>query len=689
VPLVRFGTPIFPHILFVLNTIGILNSCTATKEATEQLVCLGWMKLAKYSPIDLLRHINVVEQDSACESVVSILLKAVDNDGLLEVLSDPEARAFRAAIQDASWSLSVRDQAALTPERLFLSVAVIKCTISAREKDSRVSKLVPDVSVLCQVLELEAGKLIQAIEDRNTQTEDELVFICMQLLQLAAVADHEEGSRRLLATSLHRLLVSVLTPDDLIEEAVKAMQSVCRDDSGFVDEVAKITRELEILGEQNDGLTINYQLRGLSILSVLLELMALKQAGNPALTEFSGYVLPVATHRNPLIREAAVNCIGKLGLFMSIGTIQNEFEPLLVKIILDEEEKIEVRAQAMLGMADSSLLYEINTVFSGFISDALARTSCPKGLVYVAAEIAAKLLLVGKTDNQDWLAALLVLLFDPDTYSEEDEEVEEEDDVKQVGSSVRIHQMLTLFFPAYCLKHNSGSAVIGSVATVLYQVQQRQQELKKQKSRKRKGQKAPKGTWPIAKVMDYVVSTCENALANITHTLLQTESSSAGAADQHFAEVSKSSPAVLAAFQVASYAGKHLDELSATFRRALCKWLGSISVDCQTEAPKLLAQLKTVLDELEMSLDDASSSRSLSALLDLLADVSVDEDEEKESGASSSEEDEDDEFVDAFDKLELGPTKTDKENQMVDFSHSKKSSDAGESCRRSSLEPIN
>ena len=671
-------------------------SCEATKEATEELVCLGWMKLVKYDPLVLLRHLNVLEQDTVCESVVSILRKATSDDSMLSELSDPESRAFREAMQGATLPLSMEDENAPTSERLFLSIASIKHSASQHDKDVLLGKLVPDVSILCRVLEKNTGLLIQAIEEKDEDLEVEYVSVSAQLLQLAALADLEEGSRRLVSTALQRLLSSILAPDDLVEDAVKALKSVCRDGLSFIDQIVAITKDVDARADQNEELFVNHKLRVLSILTVLFEIIDPKQAGNPKLGDLSEVILPLVENENTLIREAAVSCVGKIGLFTPASRIQSDFEPLLLKVLLDENETQEIRGQAMLGLADWCLLHQIHPTFSDFISQALTRASFPRGMVCIAAEIAAKLLLVGKTHNQEWLAALVSMLFDPSVESEEDES-DQDNDVKQVGSPIRIHQILTLFFPAYCLKYNEGTHLIDSVSTILDSIFQRQQALKKSKSRKSTGRKASKATWPLAKIVDYVVSTCEQA-ADIAKKIENTEDDEEAPSDAQDKESTdqtgetplerpaKSSALLLAAIQVATYLGKNVDELSSTSRRALCKWLGGVYLEFEAEFLEDLSRLRRAVDEVEMSLSDAISSRTLKPLIELLGDVPAEE-EESENEEGSHSDDEQESLVDAFGKVVVGTPVplVNKENERADrMSPDFKAGDVN--GRRSSLE---
>jgi hypothetical protein len=83
--------------------------CTATKQATQRMICLGWIKAFRYNPIELLRRLNVYENEAACEIVVTALHEAITSPDdstmmnmLQEELSDNEIRDFRQGMKDAT-----------------------------------------------------------------------------------------------------------------------------------------------------------------------------------------------------------------------------------------------------------------------------------------------------------------------------------------------------------------------------------------------------------------------------------------------------------------------------------------------------------------------------------------------------------------------------------------------------------
>ena len=621
------------------------------------------MKLVKYDPIELLKHIAVSENDTVCDSVVSVLMKACEQDSsLLAELSDAERRAFRQGIDQAMVSMTSDDETGtadelLTGPRLFLSVMACKHATTQHEKEALVNKLVPDMAVLCQYLDKNAGKLIQAIQDGQEEQEDELVFICVQLLKLAVVADLEEGSRRLLATALERLLVSVLTPDDLVEQAVCTLQGISRDDTRFLQQIDTIVQQVDDLASQDQELAVNRKLRVLAILSVVLEHIAPNPLYASTLEGFSSRITPALAENdsndndNQLVREASVSCLGKLGLFMSSDTVEKDYQPLMLHILTDENEKQQVRAQAMLALADWSLLNNtqemVHPTLCQALSSALERASSyPQGLVCVAAEVAAKLILLGKVRNPTWLACLLVFLFDPAAAVDDEEE---EGNVLQVGNPIRVEQVLTVFFPALGAQ-GATEHMMQCLGPAL--------ELAATKRKSTRGRKKS-STWPLAKMLDYVVSSTEQEETKNDEDDDDDDNGSDAAGvgtPRPLREPKSSSVSLLACIQVACYLEKSMDDLGSTQFRALCKWLGSVDFDLETQKSKDLSLLRRTLDEVEMATSDASALRALAPMMEYLSDISPEEEESSSDEEEEAAEDDDssaEEVFAAFGKLEL------------------------------------
>lgn len=625
-------------------------SCQDTKTETEKIICLSWMKLTKYDSVQLLKHLSVIDHEKECETVASILFSVRKSDDALASLSDAEASEFLNGVSNSVVSLvDINNKESLSAENLFLSVSACRYASSQKDKEAVLEKMLPDISILCQVLEKLAGDLINAIEADNIESQDLLVFMCEQLMKLAVLGDLEEGSRRLFVIALSRLLTSMLTPDDLITEAVKTLHSVSLNESHFLDHTMAVIHQIDQFSRDQDGIEINCKLRIIAILSSFFEAVGPSASLTESLTELSDYILPATSQPNQLLREAAINCLGKFGLFAAKEQIESKYLSLLTNICRDVAEVDEVRAQALLSIADWSFLHYLSNDTALIISDFLERAEHPKSLSYIATEIATKLLLLGKADSSAWLAVLLATFFDPQT----EKDFDDFDDVAQVGNPIRLHQILTIFFPAYTSMHQHRCvSLLESVGLALERVQNLRGQRKKA-SKRDKSRKTSASTFPYAKMLDYVVNTLEDA---------STKASSSQQEDGiEECQLEQQIVVLRAACEVASYLERNLCDLGVTLVRTLCKWLSSQRIDISSSETRSLNRLKTCLDGIEMSLSDPTAERYLSPLVVLLSEVAAVDSSQSEPDEDSDDDRESENLADSFNKLQVSsesqPTK--------------------------------
>jgi Nuclear condensing complex subunits, C-term domain len=213
--------------------------------------------------------------------------------------------------------------------------------------------------------------------------------------------------------------------------------------------------------------------RILSILTVFLETASSKLSSNPAVKDFAKYIIPSVTHKDPMVREAAMGCFGKLGLFTDENTLIAEFKPILLEVASCEDEKIEIRAQALLALADWSVLFSQTLATCKTGSKTIALPDIVRDMmddsrisaVCISAEVAAKLLFSGRVCESEWFAKLITIFFDSRILDMDDDG----GNIKEVGSPVRLQQLLTLFFPAICLKDDADSrdALMGCILPLL------------------------------------------------------------------------------------------------------------------------------------------------------------------------------------------------------------------------------
>lgn len=596
---------------------------------------MTWIKAVKYNPIQLLRCINVINNPAAAAAAVQALREA-DPTILSEVLSEAEIRAFYQEFSDAT-NFSIDnllkadvndDESALKVERLFLARTVIGQSLSASKKDALLSKLVPDITVLCEVLERFANKLMKALasnDDNAIDQEEEHIFICSELLQLATIdaVSMEEGSRRVFTSVMKSMLVNILTPDDLIEGCVKALQQSAA--NNIDQEVTFIVSKLDETA--TDELKVNFTLRILSIITIILE------TGSPSpatISDFARQIVPAVTHSNALVREAAISCFGRLGLFTDPQTVKSDYKPTMLNVATDDAETMEIRAQAMLALTDWSMLFigsDIDAVFRALIEE-LMEPRYGTGTVCVAAEIAAKLLLTGKVCDSNWLARLVLIFFD--------EKLERDDrDVTEVGSPLRLQQLLSVFFPAFAVASRTGrDALMGSILPLLELVHNFKQ-LSKKKSRK---------ALPVTKMLDFVISSVE--MGRATAALLQKKKFHQANPETQVDKEVESSPRLLAAIQVATFLSEKGSDLSTSYLRALCKIIGEIDLVIDNELWEHLSLLKELLEELGNVIDDNNSLGSFVKVTELLAEVEIEDELEDDDSDQES-------LADALDNIAI------------------------------------
>ena len=556
------------------------NSCPMTKTEVERMV-VGWLKATNFDVLAFLRLLKVVDYEETCQKVIGILLNASD-EFLSEELSNNGLMAFRRGMKEATGKLVLVNQA-LEAEQVFLlhSRCVQAEKLDPRQKEIVLSEILPDIPEICEMFELHASALMQAIaEEKDFETINRLVSVCLHLLAMFKSADIEEGSRLHLTTTLQSMLESIVMPDDLIEGCIETLQRIHRFESEFWETALSAVESLASEAD-DDGLSDNRYIRIFSILCVVFERSTSGLASSHVVESFGNHIKPAVTHENVLVREAAVGCFGKLGLFMKEETVVSDLKPKLVEIVADESEKLSIRAQAILGLSDWSMVFAtmlpgINDDGASSVHALISETMAHKelSLACVAAEVACKLLLSGKTCEGSWLTQLLIFFFDPRLVDGDDDE--EDEASKEVGSPVRLQQILTQFFPLYCLRVQHGrNRLVSCVAAALELV------TSKNGGKKKRGSKA----FPTTKMVDFVLATA-----------LESEETSVEAAkkDGREKKTEGSSSSLLLAVQIGTFLASHNGKLGVTMLRSLCKILGRLKSSPNATITKLELQLPSI-----------------------------------------------------------------------------------------------
>jgi hypothetical protein len=622
------------------------------------MICAGWMKTVRYDPVALLGLLDPVRNETECVKVAQVVLDvAADAEGtsvpaVLDELSDPEIRAFKEGVSSTAALWRTNADSYLEPRAALF--ARVKCdrtnastSLSEARKADIIGKIVPDIPILCETLQMHIARLVEAIEEGSDEEEESEalqdcdIFVCSQLLQMAQATDlNEEGSRRHFISVMKNLLKAVETPDDLLEACIKAMKFAHEHERTFLQTISDLIPELSTASQENASIMEEVmQIRLISILAVTLENTGARMASDSALGNFANHVVPAVTSSHGLVREGGVSCLGRLAILSDQKTVLDEFKPLLLSVASNVEEKLEIRAQAMMAICDLSFVFDDilspctlssdddeekkEVVFASLLSE-MIRTSKP-AVVAVAAEVAAKLLFSGRTFDSNLLADLIVTYFDQGLATLASEV---EDDVTEIGSPVRMQQLLSLFFPAYSTRSaECRSALVASVGPMLVTV-----------STKLSKKGAKVSDWPIGRMIEYIESVLEAGSQHVAQGSSPSRQDTADENQEDKAPSSQQKPsyAVRMSIEIAQFLVKELENLKTTFSRQLCKFLGALDITIDSDDASSLSNLKKNLDELGMCITDSTSLRSLKPVMELLDNSNVD-DEESDGESTVSE----------------------------------------------------
>lgn len=448
-----------------------------------------------------------------------------------------------------------------------------------------------------------------------------------------------------------------------------------------------------------------YQIRTLSIWNVLLEHLpsitpeterllgeSLEPALREALQETDIGVDDDSTmddgdapleHR-ALVREAAVSCAGKLGLLWlassaatgvpppppsspiqpardAIDSVDSvvphlhrlrKYRTWLARLALHDTD--EIRVQALLALTDWAVVgggsvatFGSNNEIEdpvGIVENLLASFWDENNvyLLSVGAEVALKLLAAHAKLSQPqlWMARLVLLSFD-ETLQEDDDGGEGDFDV---GSPVRLQQLLSVFFATYAATKRGRQALVQSLPSLL--------ALSKKKT---------------ARMISYVYDVARHGAAVASTAAKETEHCNGGI----------DTTAVEVAIALATFV---VDQCpTGAFLRTVCRSMGGMGLlegdppaqdrTLPSHTQSRLSALQQLLEELEMTLDDDAALMALGHLRESLAglnfenpgetklgeesDADPSDEEDEESDGGSDEEDQGDDDDDASTTTEI------------------------------------
>lgn len=574
------------------------------------------MKAAKFDPVKLLKHMDVITNEGECEAAMKVILTAArsGDSTLLENLSDPEIRAFQASTSlQKRVEESIESYASWDPEHLFFTriayvTAQQSTMLSFEEKSDCLNNVVPDIPMLCEQFSQYSSRLSDSIQDGDLTREDECCFGCIQLLHLSELAGlWEEGSRRHFSSFLRNFLSSESIPDDLIEPCIQALRSANEVEGDFLDAIdGIITCLLPKSGviEDGPGDPCNV-LRILSILTVVLENASTDALSHSLFRHAQSVIFPALTHPSTVVREAGVSCLGTLGCFTPKLTVTVDFKPIMLEVASNDKEKLEIRSKALLVFSDWTLLFpemlhpykidDTKTCFFAIVEEMLHHTNL--SVVAIAAEISIKLLFSRRVCESSLVGRLLVLFFSPHPQIGTHVDL---GDAKEVGNMARLQQLLSIFFCAYCVKSECGrNATLDSVEFALScAVKEAVQRSSKKKI-----------NFPFLKMIQFVCDTVECG-SEVDGVKLD-------------ARAAGISVALSISVQLSRFLSSAVEVLPVSQSRALCKYLGNLKISREGEDKATLCELRDLLEELGMLVSDDVSLCYLSTFRQTIGEIDL------------------------------------------------------------------
>mmetsp|Transcript_308 Transcript_308/g.660 ORF Transcript_308/g.660 Transcript_308/m.660 type:complete len:1010 (-) Transcript_308:3040-6069(-) len=601
---------------------GLTERCESTNIATMTLICTKWTKAAKFCPVELMRLMGATMYEEECEKALKVVLKmarassSAKTNSILQELSDPEIRSLCMNIEKSMIRLKdsnvVFDEYQLFYTRVACSAAKESSDLTFAQKEDLMTKITPDIPTLCDMFNKHRDRFVESIQEQDEECIDQECFVCLQLLQLAKIAGlQEEGSRRHFSNVMIDSVASPETPDELVEECVEALRAAFEEEPGFFDAIT-VVLEAMTSSANSDRDENKKHARMLLVFSVVLEKASSELSTHDILHVMEKVIYSAVASPNSTIREIAIGCLGKLGLFSMQSTVISEFKPILLKIASNKEEAIQCRGQALLALSDWALLFSDirqpyvdsdsgeSLNFVSVVEELMEHTNTT--LATIAAEVATKLLFSMNDSQGSLLASLLVSFLHPNNHQENDES-NHGIDIKDVGSPLRLQQLLSLFFPAFCLKSEKCRyTLLNSIGKAL--------STGVDYSPKKKG-KRRSVSFPLVKIVEYVWSVVmERAVSGDTAADGTTVGSKTG----------EFNPTLPASLQVARFLVDNEQGLNVTQLRQLCKFLGNREIRIDDHKQAELGKLKDLVEELSF-IEDSTSLKSLRPLTKKLSSV--------------------------------------------------------------------
>ena len=195
--------------------------------------------------------------------------------------------------------------------------------------------------------------------NRNDMCKNKTFLYATQLLQMAQATDlKEEGSRRHFIAAMKKLLVAIETPDELLEGSIKALLFAHQEETDFLQTISDVISELSTRytsREEGDGRWY-FAKRVDSSHHFHSRNYAREYKCFHGIRLDSSRLLLLYCTRN---HESSCSCSRRRSLVSWTtgnvedgATVLEEFKPLLLSVASNQDEKLEIRAQAIMAICD-------------------------------------------------------------------------------------------------------------------------------------------------------------------------------------------------------------------------------------------------------------------------------------------------------------------------------------------------
>ena len=338
--------------------------------------------------------------------------------------------------------------------------------------------LIPDTVRLCELLEQAQG------QDISGSAQHQLTV--KYLLRMTSFTDASDVSgKQQLLSICERMMFDITLPDALVEPVLNAWYRGSGTSlSQGVEKMLQLSKEVasRAAGPQTpEDTAVLSSARSLLMIEWSVQRLTGKKMASAApglFEEAAKYTLEALQQPVIELRGLAIRCLGLLSLFSE--DFCGRYSDIILQVARTDLEDEFVRCQALQSIVDMATVYAAHYKDDAAVTNLLLRLqeSAEPSLQKVAIESAAKLLFVGRLSESRLFANLLKYFIFPDLMNNSDEEAGEQDEEgaeTSLDSTMRLQQMLSVFFQAYFgmgeeregIALNATSALVADIAMMV------------------------------------------------------------------------------------------------------------------------------------------------------------------------------------------------------------------------------